>query len=142
MQKAVQSGGLIDGISSLIDNVVDKVKKGGLIDSGVAKTIKQGKNVILSNLESNITNTFNNQYQAIDNTNKYISNWRNYFDNKDFIGMEKEYKKLEKQLKNIVPIENTINNIKTIQVLHNLIKNNGQDFNLSKEQMELAKKLI
>ena len=38
-------------------------------------------------------------------------------------------------------IEKTINEAKTIMTLHNLIKNNGQNFNLSKEQLELAEKL-
>ena len=37
--------------------------------------------------------------------------------------------------------EKTINEAKTIMTLHNLIKNNGQNFNLSKEQLELAEKL-
>jgi hypothetical protein len=55
--------------------------------------------------------------------------------------MEKEYKKIEKQVSNLIPIENTINNVRTIENLHNLIKNNGQDFNLTQEQMELAEKL-
>ena len=59
MQQAVKTGGLIDGISSLLDNVVDKVRKAGLIDSAVARTIKQGKNVILNNVENNIETTFN-----------------------------------------------------------------------------------
>ena len=63
------------------------------------------------------------------------------FEKKDFSGMEKEYKKIEKQLNNIAPIEKTINEAKTIMTLHNLIKNNGQNFNLSKEQLELAEKL-
>ena len=49
--------------------------------------------------------------------------------------------KIEKQLNNIAPIEKTINEAKTIMTLHNLIKNNGQNFNLSKEQLELAEKL-
>ena len=142
MQKAVQSGGLIDGISSLLDITVDNVKKAGLIDNKISNTIKQGKNNILNNLESNISNTFSNQYQAIENTNKYISNWRNYFENKDFSGMEKEYNKIEKQLKNIAPIETTIKNARTIEVLHNLIRNNGQNFNLTKDQLDLAEKLI
>ena len=56
--------------------------------------------------------------------------------------MEKDYNKIEKQLKNIAPIESTIKNARTIEVLHNLIKNNGQDFNLTKEQLELAEKLV
>ncbi len=141
MQSAIQSGGLIDGMSSLIDNVVDNVRKAGVINNTIASTIKQGKNIILNNIESNITNTFNNQYKAIDYTNKYINNWKKYFNNKDFSGMEKEYKKIEVQIKNIAPIEKTINDVRTIEVLHNLIKNNGQDFNLSNQQLELVEKL-
>ena len=141
MQSAVQSGGLIDGISSLLDTVVDKVKQAGLINSTVAKTIKQGKNVILNNVERNIENNFNKQYKAIEYTNKYINNWKNYFIEKNFDGMQKEYNKIEKQLKDIAPIEKTINDVKTIEILHNLIKNNGQDFNLTQEQLELATKL-
>lgn len=141
MQQAVKTGGLIDGISSLLDNVVDKVRKAGLIDSAVARTIKQGKNVILNNVENNIETTFNKQYEAIEYINKYINNWKNYFERKDFLGMEKEYKKIKKQLKNIVPIEKTINNAKEVETLHELIKNNGHNFNLSQEQIELVKKL-
>lgn len=142
MQNAIKGGGLIDGISSLLDLTIDNVRKAGLVNNNVAKNIKQGKNIILNNLESNISNTFSNQYKAIENTNKYILNWRNYYENKDFSGMEKEYNKIEKQLKNIAPIESTIKNARTIEVLHNLIKNNGQDFNLTKEQLELAEKLV
>lgn len=141
MQNAVQSGGLIDGISSLLDTVVDKVKDAGLINRTVANAITQGKDIILNNLESNISNTFNEQYEAIDNINNYISNWKENFENKDFSGMEKEYKKIGRQLENIAPIENTINDAKTIQMIHDLIKNNGQNFNLSHEQLELIEKL-
>lgn len=43
MQNAVKNGGIIDGISSLLDTVIDKVKKAGLINNTIAKTIKQGK---------------------------------------------------------------------------------------------------
>ena len=48
---------------------------------------------------------------------------------------------LKRELKNLVPLEQTINEARTIENLHMLIKNNGQDFNLTKEQMELAEKL-
>ena len=55
--------------------------------------------------------------------------------------MEKEYKKIKTKLKELVPIENTINNARSIEILHNLIKNNGQNFNLTQEEIDLAKKL-
>ena len=141
MQTAVKTGGIIDGVSSLLDTVVDKVKNEGLINSTVAKTIKQGKDIILNNVESNINQMFSEQSQAIEYTDKYINNWKKYYENKDFSGMEKEYNKIEKNLEKLVPVENTINAARKVEVLHNLIKNNGQNFNLSQEQVELAEKL-
>lgn len=141
MQSVVKSGGLIDGISSLIDTVLNKVKYSGALDNNVINIIKQGKNLILNNVENNIQKDFNKQYEAIENMDKYINKWKGYYQNQDFSGMEKEYKKLQKQIKDIAPIEKTINEAKTIEVLHNLIKNNGQNFNLSNEELELAEKL-
>ena len=141
MQEAIKNGGIIDNISSLLDAIINKVQSNGLINSTVARTIKQGKNSILNNVEKNIENTFNNQIRALKYTEKYIENWKNYFENKNFNGMEKEYIKIKKEINNLAPIEKMINEARTIQNLHNLIKNNGQDFNLTQEQIELAKKL-
>lgn len=141
MQSAVKNGGLIDGVSSLLDTVVDKVSDAGLISNGVAETIKQGKDIILNNVESNIENTFSEQYSAIENIDNYINNWKDSFEKQDFDNMEKEYLKLEEQMQTIAPLTKTIEEAKTIELLHNLIKNNGQDFNLSQEQLELVEKL-
>ncbi len=141
MQSAVQTGGLIDGLSDLLDTVVGKISQKGLINSNVANILRQGKNIILDNVQSNIEKTFSEQLTNSNKMNQYINEWKNAFENKDFNVMEKQYKKIEKELKELAPIENTINQARTIENLHNLIKNNGQDFNLTKEQIELAKKL-
>ena len=141
MQEAIKNGGIIDNISSLLDAIINKVQSNGLINSTVARTIKQGKNSILNNVEKNIENTFNNQIKALNYTEKYINNWKNYFENKNFNGMEKEYIKIKKEINNLAPIEKMISEARTIENLHKLIKNNGQDFNLTPEQIELAKKL-
>lgn len=53
--------------------------------------------------------------------------------------MEKEYTKMQEKLDNIIPIDNTIKQVRAISNLHNLIKNKGGDFNLSQEEIELAK---
>ena len=55
--------------------------------------------------------------------------------------MEKQYNRMEKVLKDLAPIENVLNKAREIETLHNLIKNNGQNFNLSREELELAQKL-
>ena len=142
MQSAVESGGLIDGISSLLDTVVDKVNKKGIINYNIANTIKKGKNVILNSIESNIEEKFKEQNIEVENIKIYMNNWKENFNNKNFKGMEQEHTKIEKILGNLAPIEKIINQAKMIENLHNLIKNNGQDFNLNQEQLALAEKLI
>ena len=142
MQNAVQSGGLIDGVSSLLDTVVEKVQQTGIIDYNIANALKQGKNIILNNIENNIEKTFTSQLESMENLEKYIDDWKKDFEKKDFNQMEKTYEKLENELKNLIPIEKTISQARIIENLHTLIKNNGQDFNLSAEQIALAEKLI
>ena len=66
MQDAVKSGGVIDGISTLLDSVINRTRKAGLIDNNVSSLIKRGKNIILNNVENNIENTFKKQYQNLE----------------------------------------------------------------------------
>lgn len=141
INEAVKSGGIIDSVSEIFDQVLNKIKETGAINNTTYNLIKNGKDSILNNVEKNISATLTNQITASQNLEKYIDNWKNYFDKKDFSGMEKEYKKIKTELKNLVPIENTINSARKIENLHNLIKNNGKDFNLTQTEMELASKL-
>ena len=140
-QQAIKTGGLIDNVSSLLNDVIDKVNDKGLINNNVARTLKQGKNIILKNVEKNIEQNFNNQVETLNYTEKYINNWKNYFNNHDFEGMEREFKKIENKINDLIPMEKTINSVRKIENLHTLIKNNGQDFNLSQHEIELAEKL-
>ena len=142
MQNAVEAGGLIDGISSLLDTVVDKINQKGIINYNIANTIKQGKDVILNSIENNIEEKFKEQNIEVENIERYMDHWKESFHNKDFESMEQEYQKIETILNNLVPLERTINQARIIENLHNLIKNNGQDFNLNQEQLALAEKLI
>lgn len=141
MQEVIKSGGIMDNISTLLDSIINKIYSNGIINSKVASTLKQGKNIILNNVEKNIENTFNNQIKAFSYTEKYILNWKQYFDDKNFNGMEKEYIKIKKELKYLAPIEKVINETKKIENIQTLLKNNGQNFNLSKEELELVEKL-
>ena len=141
MQEAVKNGGIIDGVSSLIDSVLMHMQESGVINKNISSLIKQGKNIILDNVENNIEKSFSDQLKNIDNLERNINNWENAFNNKDFNKMENSYKKIMTELKNIVPIENTISKARTIENLHNLIKNNGKNFELTEEEIRLANKL-
>lgn len=141
MQTAVKSGGIIDSISNVINYTINKVVEKGKIPYAIGNTLKSGKNAILNNVTRNIENEFENQVNNIEKINKYTENWKNCFNNKDFDGMQREYEKIHTKIKEIVPIENTIKTARTVENLHQLIRKNGQDFNLSNEQLELAKML-
>ncbi len=139
---AIKNGGIIDGISNLIDFTLNKTAKTGIIPNTIIKTIKQGKNVILSNVANNIENEFHKQLESAEKVQKYSGNWNRYYNEENFEGMQKEYQKLKSELKNLIPLENTIKQARIIENLHILIKNNGGNFNLSEEQLALANKLI
>ena len=135
---AIKSGGIIDNISNVLDTVIDKTSSSGIIDNNIANLISNGKDAILNSVSNNIENEFMEQINGAEKLAKYEDNWKNYFENKDFEGMEREYEKIKEKLKELLPIENTIKEARVIENLHTLIKNNGQDFNLTKEQKELA----
>jgi len=142
MQAAVEKGGIIDGTSNLIDTVLNKVQNKKLLSKNVVNAIKQGKNLILDNVSKNIENTITNQVKEVEKLDTYTKKWQDYYQEKDFTNMDKQYKKIEKSLKNIMPIEETIKQAREIENIHNLIKNNGHDFNITTEQIELSKKLM
>lgn len=141
IQKAIEKGGMIDTISDCIDLAARKANKAGIIDSNIKSLIITGKNAILNNISTNIKSELKIQEKNIEKIEKYSNKWKDYFENKDFEGMEKEYKKIKDELEQIIPIEKTIKNARIIETIHNLIKNNENNFELSQEQLDLAEKL-
>ena len=139
VQAVIKNGGLLDNVSDLINTVVNKVVDTGKISYNVGNVIKKGKNVILDNISSKLEKEFESQLDSIEKINKYSNNWKEYYNNKDFEGMEREYKKIKEKMKDVIPLETTIKEARTIENLHSLIKNNDQKFNLTEEQKELAK---
>ena len=140
-RNAIKSGGIIDGISDVLDKVINKTTSSGLINNNIANLISNGKDAILDSVTNKIENEFTNQINSTEKLAKYETNWKECFANKDFEGMQREYDKIKDKLKELMPIENTLKEARIIENLHTLIKNNGQDFNLTKEQLELANML-
>lgn len=138
VQTAIKNGGIIDSISGVVDSVLNRVNKTGKLPYNITNTIRKGKNIILNSITNKIEEEFTNQLDAAEKLQKYENNWKQYFNNKDFTGMQREYEKIREKLKILIPIENTLKQARTIENLHTLIKNNGQDFNLSKEELELV----
>ena len=134
---AIKKGGIIDGISDVIDNVLESSTKNELLSKNTGKLIKKGKNAILDTIASNIEDKFMQEMNSLEKVSKYISNWNNYYNLKDKEGMEKEFKKIKKQMTTIMALDSTISEAKKIENIHNLIKNKGENYELSEEEREL-----
>lgn len=141
MQAAIQNGGILDSVDNLLNIAINKTRNSGIISINTANLIKNGKNIILDNIERNIEKEFTNQLQSLENVNGYIDSWKTYYNNKDFSNMEKEYNKIERELKNLVPMEKTLLEARKVENIHNLIKNNGLNFDISEDTISLAEKL-
>ena len=142
IKDVIKKGGLIDSVSDILDWGVDMAENNNLINKSTAKLIKKGKDTILNTVNNNIENNMTTQIESIEKIDKYINNWNKYYNNQDFSNMDKQYKKIEKELNVVVPLENVLTKARVVENIHNLIKNNGKNFNLSKEELELANKLV
>ena len=141
VETAIGNGGILDTISNVLEDVVDKAYQKGKINYTVNNLIKKGKDVILNNISNNIKNELDYQANSIEKLNTYLNNWKEYYNKNDFNGMEKEYNKMKIQIDNVLPIENTLKEVRTVENIHLLIKNNGQNFNITESEIKLAANL-
>ena len=141
IETAVQKGGLIDSASKLIDKSLNNANKENYINNDITQILKEGKNIIKNSLNKSITSTLNEQKQILKSVEEYCKNWEKSYGQQDFNAMEKEYQRIKEEIVKIVPLEETLQKINEIENIHNLIKNNGQDFNISENAKELARRL-
>ncbi len=142
MQKAVETGGIIDSISNGIDTALNKISNNGKLNDNITKVLKKGKNLILDNISSNIEEMIVNQENEINKFEESINNWKNAYENRDFDLMENEMNNVNKYLEKIMPLENLIKEARTIENIHNLIKNNNKNFDINEVELEAANVLV
>ena len=142
LETVVKNEKVIDTTSDLLGVAIDYAKQKKMLDSSTASVLKKGKNIILNSVSDQIEDLVKNQNKAIENLEKNISKWEKAYEAKNIDGMIKQYEKIKKDLDKILPLENTINQARKIENIHNLIISKGNNFNLSTEELELAKKLV
>ena len=149
--------GLKDGINGAINTAIDfgKISSGVItenfenisqvnkaIGNGNTKDlITNGKNILLNNITNNIKNELKEQNNYIENLEGYIDKWKDAYEKKDFSKMEKVYSNIEKESQKIIPLEKVLEELKKVKSMHNLIKNNGQNFDINEEKKRLAQNL-
>lgn len=141
VRTAIGDGGIIDTISNLLDKTLNKIYEKGNINKSIFTLMKNGKNILLDNISNNIKSELKEQNNLVENLEKHLRNWEENYNKKDFVRMTQEYNKIEKELDKIIPLENVIKETKRVKALHNLIKNNGQNFNITENEERLANNL-
>lgn len=138
----IKNGDLITNVANVLEDVVDKCVKNDLISETIGDLIKSGKNIILDNAKNNIKEFNKEQLEKIKEMNELIEDWEKAFKQQDFKKMQSAYNKIKNRLEKIIPVEDTINKARTVENLHNLIKNNDKNFDLTEEQLQLAQQLV
>ena len=141
IQKAVENGGIIDSLSGIFDNALNKINEKGKLNENIINVIKEGKNIILDNISANIEDKLEQENNKLNKFENNINDWKEAFNNKDFNKMEEKMKTIKEGLNQIIPIENIIKEARLIENIHNKIEANNKNFNISELEMEAAKAL-
>lgn len=131
----------MNGVSNVIDKALDTLSDKGIINEKIIEKIKNGKNTIIKEVNNNVDNEIQDQAKKVEKMEKYNEKWKKAFEEKNFEKMEKNIKQIDKLKEQTIPIEKIINDSNTIKNIHELIKNNGKNFELSDEILDLAKLL-
>lgn len=138
----LKNGDLLKNLANVLENIIDKCVKNGFLKETLGNLIKSGKDSMLSYAKNNIEKINKEQTQKIKEMDEFIKDWEEAFKNQDFKKMNNAYIKINRRMESVLPIKETLEKAEVVENLHNLIKNNGKDFNLSEEQLELAKQLV
>lgn len=122
---------IISGITDSYDLSINQVER-----------LEKNKKTISNKVEQEINKEIKNYVNAFEKNNQNINEWKQFYNSKDFKNMDKVYKKIEKNMQNIVPIEEKIKEVRELENVHQLIKRKGGDFNLTNEELELTQKLL
>ena len=139
IEMAVKKGGLLDKTSALLDTAIGMASSKNIINKEISSVLRTGKNTIIDSISDKLEKAINTQIKAIEKIEKQCTTWQDAYVNKDLSKMENSLKNIKKNLEKIVPLENVINRARTIETLHEIVKNTGK-FELSEEAFQLAEK--
>ena len=141
-RNVVKNGGILDTISGGLSFALNLANKKGLIPDKITDIIKGGKEIIVDSVKSNIESEFEDQFRKVSTLNKNIERWKDFYEQKDFDGIRRETNNIQRNIKSLFPIETTIKEARRVENLYKIIERKGGDFNLTEEEIDLAKRLV
>ncbi len=122
--------------------IISTIKDSYNLSTQQINKLEKNKDTIVNKIEQELDKEIKKYVNAFQKNDKYINEWKEFYNSKDLKNMEKMYKKIEKNMKDIVPLEEKIKEIRELENIHLIIKKKGGDFNLTNEELELTKRLL
>ncbi len=122
--------------------IISTIKDSYNLSTQQINKLEKNKDTIVNKIEQELDKEIKKYVNAFQKNDKYINEWKEFYNSKDLKNMEKIYKKIEKNMKDIVPLEEKIKEIRELENIHLIIKKKGGDFNLTNEELELTKRLL
>lgn len=122
--------------------IISTIKDSYNLSTQQINKLEKNKDTIVNKIEQELDKEIKKYVNAFQKNDKYINEWKEFYNSKDFKNMEKIYKKIEKNMKDIVPLEEKIKEVRELENIHLIIKKKGGDFNLTNEELELTKRLL
>lgn len=138
----MKNGDLIGNIANMLGNVIDNSIANGFVRDSLGKLVKSGEDIILDYAEKNLDKVNKEQVKKTKEIDEAIQNWHEAYERQDFRKMSNEFRKIENRIDEIMPLEDIITKARTVENLHNLIKNNDKRFDLTEDQLKLAEQLV
>lgn len=141
IKKLIQSDGILDGVSDLIDKITKKLLDSGKISKNTYNLIKSGKKEILNILKSELKNSYQEDTYSLEKLNEYCQEWKENYQKEDYEGMKKSLNKIKQRLEKSKVVEKIINEARTIEKIENYIEKKGSIDKLTEQEKELLEKI-
>lgn len=141
IKRLVQTDGILDGISDLIDKISKKMMNDGKISKSTYNLIKTGKKEILNSLEDELKSTYQENTYSLEKLNQYCEEWKENYRKQDYEAMEKSMNKIKQRLEKSEMVEDIINEARNIEKAQKYIQKKESIDNLSEKEKQLLEKI-
>lgn len=141
VKRLIQTDGILDGASEIIDKTLKMLLNKKKINKNTYNLIKTGKKEIINSLEDQLEGYYKTDEYSIEDLEKYCSEWKESFRQKDYQSMENTMKKINRRLEKNKILEKTIEEARNIEKIQEYISKKGSIDNLSEKEKELLEKI-
>ena len=140
IKRLVQTDGILDGASDIIDKVLKSLVNKKKISKSTYNLIKTGKKEILNSLENELEGYYKINEYSLENLSELCQEWKESYKREDYSEMEKNMKKIKQKLNKNLTIE-TIIEARNLEKIQKYIEEKGSLENLTENEKILLEKI-